>query len=84
MADSRRLDLTHAHDAGQRAVSASASANLKRSYKPLGLSEAMGHVITIDQCGSREWRDDAELFHPTCEQKHAIRYGLVRSDGRSA
>ncbi|TIS91997.1 hypothetical protein [Mesorhizobium sp.] len=55
--------------------------NRKRFYKPLELREVIGNV-TIDEvrkkvrcqrCGSREWMD-AELFHPTGEQAHTIRF----------
>ncbi|TPI22172.1 hypothetical protein [Mesorhizobium sp. B4-1-1] len=73
--------LTHAHDAGQACGIRCGKCNLKRFYKPLELREVIGNV-TIDevrekvrcqQCGSREWMD-AELFHPTGEQAHTIRY----------
>ncbi|TPI31514.1 hypothetical protein FJ414_23435 [Mesorhizobium sp. B3-1-6] len=58
-----------------------ARCNLKRFYKPLELREVIGNV-TIDEvqgkvrcqnCGSREWME-AELFHPTGEQAHKIRF----------
>jgi len=73
--------LTHAHDAGQACGIRCGKCNLKRFYKPQELREVIGNV-TIDEvrekvrcqkCGSREWMD-AELFHPTGEQAHTIRY----------
>ncbi|WP_320235891.1 hypothetical protein [Mesorhizobium montanum] len=73
--------LTHAHDAGQVAGIRCGKCNLRRFYKPLELREVIGNV-TIDevrkkvrcqQCGSREWMG-AELFHPTGEQAHTMRY----------
>ena len=54
-------------------------------YKPLELREVIGNV-TIDEvrekvrcqkCGSREWMD-AELFHPTGEQAHTIRFRRLK------
>ena len=73
--------LTHAHDAGQVAGIRCARCNVTRYYKPLELREVIGNV-TIDevrdkvrcqQCKSREWMS-AQLFHPTGEQAHTIRY----------
>ncbi|MET3593270.1 putative nucleic-acid-binding Zn-ribbon protein [Mesorhizobium shonense] len=73
--------LTHAHDAGQVTGIRCARCNVTRYYKPAELREVIGNV-TIDEvrekvrcqkCGSREWMG-AELFHPTGEQAHTIRY----------
>lgn len=73
--------LTHAHDAGQVAGIRCARCNVTRYYKPLELREVIGNV-TIDevrgkvrcqQCKSREWMS-AQLFHPTGEQAHTIRF----------
>ncbi|RUW52987.1 hypothetical protein EOA32_10920 [Mesorhizobium sp. M1A.F.Ca.ET.072.01.1.1] len=73
--------LTHAHDAGQVAGIRCARCNVTRYYKPNELREVIGNV-TIDgvrdkvrsqQCKSREWMS-AQLFHPTAEQAHTIRF----------
>ncbi|MDX8479065.1 hypothetical protein RFN28_11345 [Mesorhizobium sp. VK24D] len=73
--------LTHAHDAGQVAGIRCARCNITRYYKPLELREVIGNVtieevrdkVRCQQCKSREWMS-AQLFHPTGEQAHTIRF----------
>ncbi|PBC09453.1 hypothetical protein [Mesorhizobium sp. WSM3859] len=73
--------LTRAHDAGQVAGIRCGKCNIRRFYKPLELREVIGQ--RYDRRGAREgalpamrqpeWMD-AELFHPTGEQAHTMRY----------
>ncbi|MHC2791190.1 DNA-directed RNA polymerase subunit RPC12/RpoP [Mesorhizobium jarvisii] len=77
--------LTNAHDAGQVAGIRCGRCNIKRFYKPLDLRELIGNVtigevkekMRCQKCGSKEWMD-AELFHPTGEQAHAIRFRRLK------
>lgn len=82
--------LTQTQDAGQVAGIRCARCSVTRYYKPAELREVIGNV-TIDEvrvkvrcqeCESREWMN-AQLFHPTGEQAHTIRYRrLVESAGK--
>ncbi|WP_189350752.1 MULTISPECIES: hypothetical protein [unclassified Mesorhizobium] len=82
--------LLRALDDGQKAEVVAircARCNVTRYYKPIELREVIGNV-TIDevmdkvrcqQCKSREWMS-AQLFHPTGEQAHTIRYRRLWRD----
>jgi hypothetical protein len=73
--------LTHARDAGQVAGIRCARCSITRYYKPAELREVIGNVsidevrdkVRCQECKSGEWMS-AQLFHPTGEQAHTIRY----------
>ena len=75
------MSVTHAYEEGRVAGIRCFRYNVTRYHKPAELPEGIGNV-TIDvvqgkvrcqECKSREWMS-AQLFHPTGEQAHTIRY----------